>query len=234
MAPEMLPRAGWVLPWRPQMIAFTVSGSSLAIGDSNSAVTDEDRPWAQRSLRCFAPVDRTVQRGHPHAAQPQGTHGWAAGSERPLDHVVSVSLPASRCQGRLPSVSPLQPTSAAERASGRRLAGPYACRSGLAAAGAIRPLRAGNPTGTRGAGRARRVSTGDAMDLTLTDEEASVLRQVLEGRLSELNVEVRHSVVPAYRGELKARRSLLHGIWERLPALTPVESIGAGEGQGSA
>src|SRR5664280_1556471 len=48
------------------------------------------------------------------------------------------------------------------------------------------------------------------MDLTLTDEEASVLRQVLEGRLSELNVEVRHSVVPAYRGELKARRSLLH------------------------
>jgi len=25
-----------------------------------------------------------------------------------LDHVVSVSLPASRCQGRLPSVSPLQ------------------------------------------------------------------------------------------------------------------------------
>jgi hypothetical protein len=72
------------------------------------------------------------------------------------------------------------------------------------------------------------------MDLTLTDEEASVLRQVLEGRLSELNVEVRHSVVPAYRGELKARRSLLHGIWERLPALTPVESIGAGEGRGSA
>ena len=33
--------------------------------------------------------------------------------------MVSVSLPASRCQGRLPSVSPLQPTSAAERASGR-------------------------------------------------------------------------------------------------------------------
>src|SRR5664280_2495331 len=100
------------------MIAFTVSGS-LAIGDSSSAVTDEDRPWAQRALRCFAPVGRTVQRRHRHAAQPQGTHGWAAGSERPLDHVVSVSLPASRCQGRLPSVSPLQPTSAAERASGR-------------------------------------------------------------------------------------------------------------------
>jgi hypothetical protein len=108
MAPEMLTRASWVLPWRTQMIAFTVSGSSLAIGDSSSAVTDEDRPWAQRSLRCFAPVGRTVQRRHRHVAQPQGTHGWAAGSERPLDHVVSVSLPASRCQGRLPSVSPLQ------------------------------------------------------------------------------------------------------------------------------
>jgi len=46
MAPEMSTRASWVLPWRTQMIAFTVSGSSLAIGDSSSAVTDEDRPWA--------------------------------------------------------------------------------------------------------------------------------------------------------------------------------------------
>src|SRR5664280_773854 len=53
---------------------------------------------------------------------------------------LALASPDDRVHGRLPSVSPLQLTSAAERASGRRLAGPYACRSGLAAAGAIRPL----------------------------------------------------------------------------------------------
>src|SRR5664280_3831676 len=56
MAPEMLTRASWVLPWRTQMIASTVSGSSLAIGDSSSAVTDEDRPWA----RCLPDAVRGV------------------------------------------------------------------------------------------------------------------------------------------------------------------------------
>ena len=33
-----------VLPWRTQMTAFMISGSSVAIGDSSRAVTAADRP----------------------------------------------------------------------------------------------------------------------------------------------------------------------------------------------
>src|SRR5271163_94787 len=44
IAPEMLARASWVLPWRTQMIAFMISGSSVAIGDSSRAVMAPDSP----------------------------------------------------------------------------------------------------------------------------------------------------------------------------------------------
>ena len=44
IAPEMLARASWILPCRTQMIAFMVSGSSVAIGDSSRAVIALDNP----------------------------------------------------------------------------------------------------------------------------------------------------------------------------------------------
>src|SRR5918912_1123358 len=44
--PEMFASASSTLPWRTQMIAFIVSGSSVAIGASRSATTTDGSPTA--------------------------------------------------------------------------------------------------------------------------------------------------------------------------------------------
>lgn len=44
VAPEMFAKAGLVLPWRTRITAFMISGSSVAIGGSGSAVTVAERP----------------------------------------------------------------------------------------------------------------------------------------------------------------------------------------------
>jgi hypothetical protein len=44
IAPEMFASASSALPWRTQMIAFIVSGSSVAIGESSSATTAAGSP----------------------------------------------------------------------------------------------------------------------------------------------------------------------------------------------
>ena len=46
IAPEILARASRSLPWRTQMMAFIVSGSSVATGDSKSATRCGARPIA--------------------------------------------------------------------------------------------------------------------------------------------------------------------------------------------
>ena len=46
MAPEMFASASCVLPWRTQMTAFMISGSSVATGDRSRATTAAGRPSA--------------------------------------------------------------------------------------------------------------------------------------------------------------------------------------------
>lgn len=61
MAPEMLARASRVLPWRTQMMAFMISGNSVATGESRRATTTAGRPSAGpahsswRTNSCEAP-----------------------------------------------------------------------------------------------------------------------------------------------------------------------------------
>ena len=54
------------------------------------------------------------------------------------------------------------------------------------------------------------------MPLELTDEETTVLSEVLESVLGELRVEVRRTQTRTYHDDLKHREALLEGLLEKL------------------
>lgn len=65
MAPEMLAKASRSLPWRTQISAFMISGSSVATGASSSAARCGEAPMATPSVSiwltntCDAPAITT-------------------------------------------------------------------------------------------------------------------------------------------------------------------------------
>jgi len=61
------------------------------------------------------------------------------------------------------------------------------------------------------------------MQLTLTDHEAQLLRQVLESYLKELRGEIVDTDNPAFRRELRDERDALAAVAERLAHLPAYE-----------
>ncbi|HLZ36962.1 MAG TPA: hypothetical protein VKP64_04225, partial [Mycobacteriales bacterium] len=57
------------------------------------------------------------------------------------------------------------------------------------------------------------------MELPLNPEDVLVLRQVVEAKLAELTVEIRHTDTRTYREELKRRRDVLRRIDDALVQL---------------
>jgi hypothetical protein len=53
---------------------------------------------------------------------------------------------------------------------------------------------------------------GVAMNVEMTNEEKAMLLELLEGRLSELRVEVRHSRVSGFTDKLKNNEELLRTL----------------------
>ncbi len=58
------------------------------------------------------------------------------------------------------------------------------------------------------------------MHLDITADQASVLRDMLNARLADLAVEIRHTDSPAVRAGLRERRESIRGLLEQL-ALVP-------------
>jgi hypothetical protein len=54
------------------------------------------------------------------------------------------------------------------------------------------------------------------MPLELTDEETTVLSEVLESVIGDLRVEVRRTETRSYHDDLKRRETLLEGLLEKL------------------
>ena len=54
------------------------------------------------------------------------------------------------------------------------------------------------------------------MDLTLTDDEANELRDLLDGSLGDLSSEIADTDNPSYRLALKERRARLQAVRARL------------------
>lgn len=54
------------------------------------------------------------------------------------------------------------------------------------------------------------------MQLEVNDEELRVLRQLVEEKLAELSVEIRHTDTPSFRDEVKQRRETLRRVDEVL------------------
>jgi hypothetical protein len=54
------------------------------------------------------------------------------------------------------------------------------------------------------------------MQLTLSDEEAHVLREFLDQQLGGLSMEISHTDNPAYRSDLRVRRDTLRRIRDAL------------------
>jgi len=54
------------------------------------------------------------------------------------------------------------------------------------------------------------------MDLTLTDDEANELRDLLDGSLGDLSSEIADTDNPSYRLALKERRTRLQAVRARL------------------
>lgn len=59
-----------------------------------------------------------------------------------------------------------------------------------------------------------------AMRLELTDEEATVLRELLETYLGDFYMEISHTDNPAYRRLLRARRNTLQRVLDALRSST--------------
>src|SRR5674536_209143 len=173
MAPEMLTMASWVLPWRPQMIEFTVSGSSLAIGDA--AARPRTRTGRGRSARCDASPLSAGPYSADIAMQPSPREPTVG---PPAPSVLWITWSPSRClpaavRGVCPRYrlfSQLAPPNVPLGADSRDHM--------LVARGLRQQARSGRCEQETQQARDERVgpavSTGDAMDLTLTDEEASV------------------------------------------------------------
>jgi hypothetical protein len=62
------------------------------------------------------------------------------------------------------------------------------------------------------------------VELQLSAEEAQTLRQVVEAKLAELVVEIRHTDSRTYREELKRRREVLRRIDDALTRLGEQEA----------
>jgi hypothetical protein len=59
------------------------------------------------------------------------------------------------------------------------------------------------------------------MRLDLTDDQTEFLREVLDMELRELNYEIASADLPSFRGKLRTRRELLHGILEAVGGPIP-------------
>lgn len=59
----------------------------------------------------------------------------------------------------------------------------------------------------------------DAMELTMTDAEASELRDLLDGALGDLSSEIADTDNPGYRVALKERRERLRSVQDKLAAV---------------
>ena len=62
------------------------------------------------------------------------------------------------------------------------------------------------------------------MQLPVNSEDVQVLRQVVEAKLAELTVEIRHTDTRAYREELKRRRDVLRRLDDALVQLGEAET----------
>ena len=62
------------------------------------------------------------------------------------------------------------------------------------------------------------------MELTLTDAEATELRDLLDGSLGDLSSEIADTDNPSYRLALKERRDRLRSVRDKLPAAGQVAS----------
>ena len=62
------------------------------------------------------------------------------------------------------------------------------------------------------------------MELTLTDMEATELRDLLDGSLGDLSSEIADTDNPSYRLALRERRDRLRSVRDKLPAAGQVAS----------
>ena len=62
------------------------------------------------------------------------------------------------------------------------------------------------------------------MELTLTEPEATELRDLLDGSLGDLSSEIADTDNPSYRLALKERRDRLRSVRDKLPAAGQVAS----------
>lgn len=62
------------------------------------------------------------------------------------------------------------------------------------------------------------------MQLPVNSEDVQVLRQVVEAKLAELTVEIRHTDTRTYREELKQRRDVLRRLDDALIQLGEAET----------
>jgi len=62
------------------------------------------------------------------------------------------------------------------------------------------------------------------MELTLSDTEATDLRDLLDGSLGDLSSEIADTDNPSYRLALKARRDNLRAVRDKLPGVGQVAS----------
>ncbi|MGD8375852.1 MAG: hypothetical protein PVF68_06910 [Acidobacteriota bacterium] len=56
------------------------------------------------------------------------------------------------------------------------------------------------------------------MQIRLNDEEATVLRELLEEYLSDLRMEISHTDLLDYRDRLRRKQVVIHALLDRLPA----------------
>jgi hypothetical protein len=62
------------------------------------------------------------------------------------------------------------------------------------------------------------------VQLPVNSEDVQVLRQVVEAKLAELTVEIRHTDTRTYREELKRRRDVLRRLDDALVQLGEAET----------
>ena len=54
------------------------------------------------------------------------------------------------------------------------------------------------------------------MEIELSEKEMTIILQLVEAELAELNPEIRHSATSAMRERLRDERTVLRGLYDRL------------------
>ena len=59
------------------------------------------------------------------------------------------------------------------------------------------------------------------MNLSLTDAEAELLRELLDSALKDMSYEISDTDLPSYKAELRTRRETMRAVREKLDGAAP-------------